>query len=199
MENHPDMTTEPNTDLINDDFDEEGNPIDPNESNDLRNLRRTAKEAKRLQRRNEELEAGERELAFYRAGLKADELQTPVGALFAKAYDGELSSEAIKAAWAEVGGTTPAPDPANTITDEEAAFTQERQRLASGAAGDTGEPPPKPVRGAEGAAATAARAALANGASRDDAMGVAFSELAAAAARGDQSVIVPFGGMEHPE
>lgn len=55
-----------------------------------------------------ELNAAKRELALTRAGVP----EQGTGALFRKAYDGELTSEAIQAAMDEYGITSPEPTPA---------------------------------------------------------------------------------------
>lgn len=162
------------------------------ESNDLRNLRRKAKKADQLERENAEGNAAKRELAFLKAGV---DTSTPIGQLYMNGYDGELDAEAIKAGYEALGMSTPtASENDEAFEPDEAGSTQERQSLASGATGDTGETPPIPVRGMEGRAARAGRDALANGAPREDAIGAMFGTLAGAAAEGDRTVIVPFGG-----
>jgi hypothetical protein len=139
-------------------------------------------------------DAAERELAFFRAGLTAEDLSSPVGALFVDAYKGELDAEAVKNAWEAVSGTASAAEEPPPPADD-AAQQMERQRLQTGSLGDTGEAPPEPLRGEDGSAAKAARAAIAGGAGRDESVGVMFRELVAGAVQGDQSVIVPFGGL----
>ena len=171
--------------------------LEDDEGHDLRNLRRKAKEADRLEKRNAELETKARKLAFIEAGV---DVSTPVGALFARAYDGDIEdTEAIKAAYAELGGATSSTEDESPDAAELEA-TRERQALGgAGAAGDTGEQPRQPVRGRDGAAVKAGRKAMEDGLARDDAMGVTFGELVGAAAEGDQTVILPFGGQEQPQ
>lgn len=182
------MTTEPTE---YDDDDDDQSP----EGEKFRDMRRKANKADRLEKELAEARAGERELAFYRAGLKPEDLNTPVGQMFARAYDGELTAEAVTAAWSALGAVV-APEPDDdVIPAEEQAASRERQTLASGGQGDTGVAPPKPVRGEEGAAVQAGRQALAGGASREDAMGSTFRALTDAAAQGNREVILPFGGQ----
>lgn len=63
----------------------------------VRDLEKRAKEADRVKA---EAESAKRELAFLKAGIDVD---TPQGKLFAKAYDGDPSFEAVKAAAQEYG------------------------------------------------------------------------------------------------
>ena len=177
--------TEPDT---GEELETEEETGDPN----LRQLRKKAKDADRLTRENADLLADRRELAFLKAGV---DTSTPVGQLFMKAYDGELDATAIKEGYEALGMSAPAAsETGDAFEADEAGSTQERQALASGATGDTGEQQPQPVRGEEGRAARVARDALAHGAPREDAIGVMFNELTQAAASGDRSVILPFGG-----
>lgn len=79
-----------------------------------------------------DLAATQRELALVKAGIDTD---SPVGKMFAKAYDGELNTDAIKAAALEVGAiqTAPEPTPVVLVDPAEVAQTQERANLAAGA------------------------------------------------------------------
>lgn len=153
--------------------------------------RRAEKRAKDLDAELLEANAAKRELAFLKAGVDTD---TPLGKVFVKAYDGELTADAIKGEWEALGATPTKPEvEVPAIPDEERASTRERQSLAGGSQGDTGETPEVPVRGQDGRAARVARDAMANGAGRDTALGVMFNQIAQAAARGDQSVLVQPG------
>lgn len=102
-------------------IDEDDDLLNPDEgdSKAMRAVRQALREAKR---REKELDAKlaqveadakragalERDNALLRAGVPSD---TPLGKVFAKAYDGELTLEAIKAAWTELspGGSNPPP------------------------------------------------------------------------------------------
>lgn len=153
-------------------------PLEP-ESNDIRSLRRKAEKADALAREN----------ALLKAGINTE---SPLGAMFRDAYQGELTTDAIKAAWATVA--PPAPPEPEPTTDPDPGpdpqaqqFADDRQRLTTGGAGDLGTEPerdPKKVAIEEG------EKALQEGKSREDAMALAFSTLAQAAANGDQRVIV---------
>ena len=84
----------------------------------VRKLEQEAKEGKRAKREADEakLEAqnAKRELALMKAGI---DLESPTGKLFVKAYDGEITVEAIKAAAGEYGliATSQTADVANDL------------------------------------------------------------------------------------
>ena len=74
-----------------------------------------------------EADALKREAAFLRAGV---DLDTKAGQMFAKAYDGDLDTDAVKAEWAEIA--PPAPVAVETAPDPvEVAQTRERASLAA--------------------------------------------------------------------
>ena len=180
--------TDPDIDDQQTDGDDEGN--------DLRNLRNKAKRADKLEKENAELMERARRGAFLEAGV---DVKSPIGALFMRAYDGELEEEAIKAAYAELGQAPSSDDDGGEEPpDPDVEGTRQRQALATGAASDDGEMPVTPVRGRDGRAVKAGKEALERGVPRDDAAGIAFGELVGAAAEGDRSVIIPFGGVEQP-
>lgn len=94
-----------------------------------------------------------RENAMLRAGV---DLESPVGKLFAKGYDGELDVEAVKAEWSTLGGTpapaapgviVPGQEPA-PVNDGPTAAELEQQRLSGAllteATPPGGEPSPDP-------------------------------------------------------
>lgn len=68
----------------------------------IRDLEKRAKQADQIKA---EAESAKRELAFLKAGI---DLNTPQGKLFAKAYDGEFTADAVKAAAEEYGVLEPA-------------------------------------------------------------------------------------------
>lgn len=76
-----------------------------------------------------EAEAAQRKLAFIEAGV---DVNTPTGKLFAKAYDGEFSLDAVKAAATEYGliGETPR---VNVDSGEQRAWTVAAQSHSTGA------------------------------------------------------------------
>ena len=99
-----------------------------------KNLERKAKEAETAKA---EAQAAKRELALLKAGI---DLESPTGKLFAKAYDGEASVDAIKAAATEYGliGTESAPAAAPTqaapsVSNDELAAHQRIAQTSAGA------------------------------------------------------------------
>jgi hypothetical protein len=77
----------------------------------------------------EEAAAAKRELAFMKVGI---DLESPVGKLFAKAYDGDVSPEAVSAAAAEYGILKP-PPAVNANETEQRAWSNTAMSQASGA------------------------------------------------------------------
>jgi len=61
-------------------------------------LRRAAKEGTKAKA---EAAALKRELAMVKAGV---DTESPIGKLFARAYDGDVTPEAVKAEWAKING-----------------------------------------------------------------------------------------------
>lgn len=117
----------------------------PEQGEDLKELREAAKRGREAKA---EAEAAKRELAFVRAGV---DLDTPQGAMFAKAYDGELDHTAIKERFAEVFGapesaTPPPAQPAAADPDlarAQAALQQETaERRDLSSVGTEHTPPP---------------------------------------------------------
>lgn len=93
------MTTENYTDEdFSDEQDAQAESSD--ERNDRKWVRDLEKRAKGADTAKAEAEAAKRELAMLRAGI---DLDTPQGKLFAKAYDGESTLDAVKAAAEEYG------------------------------------------------------------------------------------------------
>lgn len=76
-----------------------------------------------------EAEAAQRKLAFIEAGV---DINTPTGKLFAKAYDGEFSLDAVKAAATEYGLIGEAPR-VNADSGEQRAWTTAAQSHSTGA------------------------------------------------------------------
>lgn len=152
-----------------------------------------ARKAKENEAAAAERDAAQRELAFLKAGINPDE--SKVAALFAKSYDGELTAEAIKAAYADLGITTTTETTTTTeLTPEqqaaaeaEAKQTQERADLARGAA-NSGVLPDKHPHDTMREAIENARKA---GASEPVAQSAGLSQLVQAAAAGDKRVLAP--------
>jgi len=93
--------------------DSDGNP-----PNDIRALRDAAEDGKKARR---EADEAKRELAFLRAGV---DLDSPLGKMFVKGYDGDLEPEAIKTAYAEI---VPAAAPPAAAPPERTPLTPEQQ------------------------------------------------------------------------
>lgn len=126
------MTTQYEDDF---DLDQEENeqPQQQQEPQWRKNLERKAKEAETAKA---EAQAAKRELALLKAGI---DLESPTGKLFAKAYDGEASVDAIKAAATEYGliGTESAPaapaQAAPSVSNDELAAHQRIAQTSAGA------------------------------------------------------------------
>lgn len=96
------------------------------EGHDIRELRRKAKDADRLP-------SLERENAFLKAGVNVED---PKFKYFVKAYDGDLTTAAIKAELAEAGlASTSPPPPQNEPEPEDLTG---HARMAANAAGGSG-------------------------------------------------------------
>lgn len=171
------------------DLEQDDDPENPGEGHDLRQLRDKAKRADKAETEAEELRAQTRELAFYKAGLTAEQLASPLGQMFVNGYSGDTDPEAIQVSWQAVSSPGPqSPEPPEDSTAQ-------RQALSSDSTLDTGTVPRKPVRGRDGEAVKAGQAVLDAGGTRDEAMGTAFARLVDAAREGDQSVILTGGGV----
>jgi len=112
-----------------DDAYDDSNEDQTGESHDIRELRRKAREADELQAR---LASLEREHAFVRAGVAVDD---PKFKYFVKAYDGDLTPEAIRSELEQTGLTQPARSSAPAADPNDAAH----QRMAMASTG--GAPP----------------------------------------------------------
>lgn len=95
------MTEQP----VDDSYDDDN---DPNESSVIKKLRAEAKAGREATARATAAEAesrtAQRELAMRRAGV---DVESPLGTMFNKAWDGEIDVEAMKTSWAEVSGNAP--------------------------------------------------------------------------------------------
>jgi ribosomal protein L12E/L44/L45/RPP1/RPP2 len=123
---------------INDDYDDQDDDDQQDEkyvqlsAKDLRALRKKARTADEL---NPKYAAQERELAFLKAGINTDD---PKMKYFVKAYEGDLSGEAVKAAAIEAGLVAP---PQQQIDPEELRLHQQMAKASSGSDGDTSNEP----------------------------------------------------------
>lgn len=152
----------------------------------IQELRDAADRGREATKRAAELE---RDNAMLRAGVPTD---TPLGQMFARAYDGQLEPDAVKAAWAEVAPSTestpPPPEETEQVNESERqAETDTRRTLTTGGAGESvGTPPPTdPVKKGY----DDFQEALRDGQSRERASAAVFGNILTAAASGDERVI----------
>lgn len=148
-------------------------------------LRRAAAEGKKAKA---DLASARRELAMVKAGVDTD---SPLGAMFVKAYDGEADVETIKTQWAAIAPaaataevTIPTPDEPN-LADGEAASTAERQALAANSPADAPVDVDPNVT-----ALDVHRGVIAKGGTNDDALSSMFETIVGAAHSGDPRVLV---------
>lgn len=137
---------------------------------DIQALEQAAQKAK-------DMEGVQRELAMTKAGIDTD---TAMGKMFLKAYEGELTKEAVIAAAQEVGlleKTTSNPE----ITKDEKDSTKERQTLNNGAT----PPGDNPTHPRTEAVATAKKV-IEDGGKYEQAAGAYLSTLVQRYADGDQ-------------
>lgn len=172
-----------------DDFDVDDDNIDPATQEVVRQPtpQISRKEAKA---QAAELVKVQRELALVKAGIDTD---SALGKMFARSYDGEMSADAVKAAWTEI-----APAPATPTTDEpafttpdpdlssDATSTAERTALANGGANPDIAPKPDPRVTGE----AAFKAAVDAGGTEASALAGFFDTLVGAAIEGDKRVLL---------
>lgn len=157
-----------------------------NENRNIQLLREKAKRYDDLEAKAAQLE---RKMAFMEAGV---DTSTPLGAMFAKAYDGDVSNvEALKSAAQEVGvqfvgATAPVNvESQESEVPEESSGTQARRDLANNAPADEGvSPDPRQV------AMERYQEALKKGRTHEDAMGLYVNTVASGAMSGDRRVIL---------
>lgn len=136
----------------------------------------------------------ERENAFLRAGV---DLESPVGKMFAKGFDGDIADiDGLKASAKEVGAIkeAPAAPPANAPTAEELAATaldqqQQRTRDALSGGAPSGDEPPATADPYDDALGNF-HAEMAKGVPRDRAGLGAIDRLLDAAGKGDKRVFL---------
>lgn len=136
----------------------------------LNDLQAKARRAKKAEESASEASSLKREVAFLKAGIQTD---AGVGALLYRAYDGELTAEAIKAAAVEYGIVDAPVAEAPAVPDAEQQATSERQTLAAGAEADV---PPVPDAVTEARRIT--MDAFEKGASEEEALAQGFMALA---------------------
>ena len=152
------------------------------EADHIKALREKAKLADQVASEKSVLE---RKVAILEAGVNTT---TPVGAMFLKSYDGELTTEAIKAAAAEVGlvegQPTPEPEPGSPGTPE-AQTQQVREGLSQGNVA----PFEEPVKSAKDNAWDTFTNARKSGMREEDARQEAFASFIEAGLRGDSTAL----------
>lgn len=100
------------------------------------NIRRELREGrKERQRLEDELASTRREAAFARAGIDDT---TPLGRMFVRSYDGDVSLEAIRTAAEEIPGLVGAPPSDTNAMSTDELDAQKRMAGASGGAGAGG-------------------------------------------------------------
>lgn len=159
--------------------------IDPDESRGIREARAAAERNAAEAARAKDLE---RELALVKA-LPGVDLDSPLGKMFAGAYDGKLDAEAIKAAAAEVGlvAADPEPEPEPQVDPLDIEAQRQREALNRG-------PSTPPASDDEIALAvhpkdramTKFQEAMKKGLPREKAAGQYFDEMVSAAVGGDE-------------
>lgn len=125
-----------------------------------------------------------RENAFLRAGV---DLDSPLGTLFSKGYEGELDGDKVKEAWSALQpAQAPPPEAASDApTPEELAQAQARDALNTGGVPPGEEPSPSPWD----AAKENYKIAKEKGQSTDRAQTAAIQTVMDAAVAGDERVL----------
>jgi small-conductance mechanosensitive channel len=121
-----------------------------------------------------------RENAMLKAGV---DVESALGQMFSRAYDGELTVEAIRTQASEIGALAPTAPPSNEpeITPEEQQAGRERAALGADAGSPQGLPEVDPVQQGW----TEYHADLKRGVQRDTAAGNVIGSMIAAANDGD--------------
>lgn len=163
--------------------DEDGvETADEQDQKGIKDLRRAAEEGKAAKAA---LEAAQRENAFLRAGV---DVSTPVGSMLLKAYDGELTAEAIKAQAEAVGAVAKPAAPVDVTNPADVALQDARKALTSGDpnVADPNQPQEHPWK----VARTAFEDARGKGLGADDAMAEVARTIREAQLRGDERVVL---------
>lgn len=117
-------------DLDNEELNNDEQSSNTNDRAWVRKLEKDAKDGKDARREAEQLrleaETAKKENAFLKAGI---DLDSPLGKMFAKGYDGELTVDALKSAASAVGLLPTSADP--EVTQEIAGL----ERIANASAG----------------------------------------------------------------
>lgn len=142
----------------------------------IKKLRAEAEQAKALQK---ELEAKERQIAFLQAGVDTN---SKLGQMLMKTYEGEMSTDAIRAEAIEIGLFAADDSGADeVVSEDEVQYQDARNKLAAGA---TARFEPASVSATD-AAFIQYNDARREGLSTADAQDLAFASFISAGARGD--------------
>lgn len=163
-----------------------------NEVQEADHIKDLRAKAERGSQAEAELAAARRELAFTKAGINTD--TKPAQALL-KTYEGELTSEAIKAEAAEWGLSQGTPksedgdegDPPVKTYDSNSPEARHQALQDAEAHGDPAPTPPPPEKSGVEAAFEGYQAARKAGQPRAEAEAEAFARVISAGAQGDKS------------
>lgn len=161
-------------------------PVEP--KGDNKNIRQLREKAKKADDAEKELLTLKRERAFEKAGV---DLEHPLAKTLLPTYTGDLTTEAVKAWLEQVGANAvfgqEKPEPKEEASPEQLLEAQERQALAGGAE------PAGTVQAEDPWRATHDKFVelRQSGMSSEDAWGQSLDAVWAAAAKGDQRVLVP--------
>ena len=163
---------------MSDEFDNDNGGDDAPEH--IKKLRADAEKGRKLESL---LAEKERQIAFLQAGV---DTSTKLGAMLMKTYDGELSSEAIKAEASDLGmfGEQEVQD--SGPSERELRYQQARDNLSGGSVADTPDLEP---RSAVDRAFAEWNDSRKSGYSNADATDLAFAAFISSAAQGDPSAL----------
>lgn len=177
---------------LDDDIDDDDLENDDTETQTPKGLRAAAA---RSNAHKAEAEAAKREIALLKAGIDTD---TPLGAMFADAYKGELTKDAVTAAFKALGVTPAAAadaDHADDTPDDSPDLTADldstdlRQALANGGAADIPvelDPRVKAQRDVD--------TVINAGGTQEDGLAAGIQTLLQAAVAGDKRVLIEHKG-----
>lgn len=151
-------------------------------------IKKLREDAKKGREADVALSAASRKIAILEAGVPTS---TPLGQMFLKSYDGELTTEAIKAEAAAIGLIEGAAPPAETPEPGTQSGTPEAGYAEARAALDLGQAAPveQPTSSAVDTAYKVFDDSRKKGVRTEDARTEAFLSLISAAAQGDKSAI----------
>lgn len=161
---------------------DEQNTTNEQEPDHIKALRDKAKQTDSLASEKSQLE---RKVAILEAGVNTT---TPIGQMFLKSYEGELTPEAIKAAAAEVGLVEGQPDPEPQPGEPGTPEAQQQSVRDNLAVGDIA-PHEEPVKSAKDRAWDVFNESRKGGMREEDARNEAFASFIEAGIKGDQTAL----------